>query len=129
MAQRARLVHLCGLTDSFCFNEHARRAVCFIEQQQNDDGAWGARLGIGTSIEETAAAIDALAAYACTDESYDVMHIRRGLEYVCRHALEEREHAEPIGLYFARLWYYEKSYAAILCISALRRVLLLGERL
>ena len=89
----------------------------------------GCRLGIQASIEETAAAIDALSVIALSDEAYDMLPIQRGVEYLCRHALEQRDHGHAMGLYFARLWYYEKSYEKILSISALRRVLLLGDRL
>lgn len=123
------LVYLCAQAKHHSeVGAMCQRAYTFLLSQHNEDGGWGGALGLPSSIEETAVTLDALAAYALLGMQNDTQIIRRGVEYLSEHALDQREHAEPIGLYFARLWYYEKSYAAIFTISALRRVLLLEEK-
>lgn len=87
----------------------------FLREQQNADGGWGGALGAPSSIEETAPAVEALAA--------DPAHrdcVGRGARWLLE-AIEAggwREPA-PIGLYFARLWYFERLYPLLAGVSAL----------
>jgi len=74
-----------------------RRGEAFLASQQQEDGSFG-------TIEETALAVSA------TGDD-------RGARW-----LESRHDftAAPIGLYFAKLWYFEKLYPLIFTASALR---------
>lgn len=90
-----------------------------------------------SSVEETALAVEALLADPKAvflfrqspepaDQSPDAESARlrsaveRGLAWLVRAIYEDRHRQpEPIGLYFARLWYYEKMYPTIYAVSAL----------
>lgn len=94
------------------------------------DGGWGCGLPDRgeSSIEETALAIDAL----FSDPENPALRpaLEDGLAWLIR-AVEEGRHrqAAPIGLYFARLWYYECLYPMIFTVSALgRAVRALGQK-
>ena len=88
--------------------EMRSKAVRFLKGKQNQSGGWGGDAESGESIEETALACEALG---------DGSGIRRLVELI-----ESREiQAAPIGLYFARLWYYERLYPVIFATSALGR--------
>lgn len=68
---------------------------------QNANGSWGA---IG-SIEETSVAITALEGHPCTVAGRAWLNeaTQQGTDFP----------ASPIGLYFARLWYYERLYPLV----------------
>ena len=96
----------------------ARRGMEYLLSAQNQDGSWsGDRDGPG-SVEETALAVEALAAW---HESRAAVHAcLRGADRLCDEA--ERggfEHPAPIGLYFACLWYAERLYPRIWAVGAL----------
>jgi squalene-hopene/tetraprenyl-beta-curcumene cyclase len=102
------------------------RGVQWIAAVQNADGGWGGAAGVESSIEETAFAVDALAAAAeCDVASPSVLSpaLERGVAWLCA----ATEHGmvtppAPIGLYFAKLWYYETLYPLIFAAGALSRV-------
>jgi squalene-hopene/tetraprenyl-beta-curcumene cyclase len=80
---------------------------------QNDDGSWGGGARTPPSIEETALAVAALEGEPA----------RRGAEWLARATEAGRVFPPaPIGLYFARLWYYEKLYPLIFTLAALKRM-------
>ncbi len=89
---------------------------------RNDDGSWGGERGVAGSIEETALAVHALAAFhlagACSPQR--VSALRAGVAW-----LAERTEGGcrfdpcPIGFYFARLWYFERLYPIIFTTAAL----------
>jgi squalene-hopene/tetraprenyl-beta-curcumene cyclase len=93
-----------------------RRAAEFLVRAQRRDGAWSGAPGeLPPSIEETAIALEALARYGAGDAT-----LQRGADALL--ALTEdgtRFPAAPIGLYFARLWYYERLYPLIAVTAAL----------
>ncbi len=83
---------------------------------QNDDGSWGGGVRTAPSIEETALAVTALAPLHRASAM-------RGAEWLVRATDEGRVFPpSPIGLYFAKLWYYEKLYPLIFTVAALKRV-------
>lgn len=94
----------------------AERAARWLCASQQSDGGWGGDPASPPSLEETALAVEALLPY-----SEHAPAIRRGLTWLIEH-LDPVDDlpAAPIGLYFARLWYYEKLYPYIFAISALR---------
>jgi squalene-hopene/tetraprenyl-beta-curcumene cyclase len=94
-----------------------QRAGAFLMRSQNGDGGWGGDQGAPTTIEETALAVEALSG------SPEQAAVERGRR--CLLELVESggwRSPAPIGLYFARLWYYERLYPLIFATSALGKV-------
>jgi len=101
------------------------------------DGGWSGGPVGPASVEETALAVDALACALArigprlSGESAARIRaaLGRGAAWLAA-AIEENPlpTARPIGLYFARLWYYERLYPLIFAVSALRRAAELGGR-
>lgn len=83
------------------------RGTAYLQAQQNEDGGWGGRRGVPSSVEETALAVTALAGD------------RRGRAWL-EQALAKPVAPTPIGLYFASLWYYETRYPGLFALAALR---------
>jgi squalene-hopene/tetraprenyl-beta-curcumene cyclase len=97
-----------------------RRAVQWMLASQNQDGGWGGERGLPSSIEETALAVSALA--DATDSSARLA-VLKGVAWIVQSTQSgEKTPPSPIGLYFARLWYYESHYPLIFALDALRRV-------
>ncbi len=102
-----------------------RAAHYLINTARRPDGAWGGGCGAAVpSIEETAAALEALAAYSMPGGE----RCPSGMLEESLQALLELTHEgtlfppAPIGLYFARLWYYEKLYPVIATVSTFRQM-------
>jgi len=127
----------------------AARGVAWLLSAQAPDGGWGGRPGAATTIEETALAVEALARWAAAlgaarkdgaappsgerapaaagpepnpaDLRQRVLEaVRAGAAYLVR-ATEGGTlfRPAPIGLYFARLWYFERLYPVIFTVGAL----------
>ena len=95
------------------------KAIAFLRKNQNADGGWGGAKDAPSTLEETALATEALAADpASTDAT------ARGADWLAA-AIGKGglDSPSPIGLYFARLWYFERLYPIIFATSALGRVL------
>ena len=81
-------------------------AAQFLYQNATKANGWGGDASAPESIEETALAVEALDSPFCAMRLVEL--------------LESAEAAPaPIGLYFARLWYFEKLYPLIFATSAL----------
>ena len=100
----------------------ARRGVGWLSDQQRVDGSWGGGRSTG-STEETALAVEAM--LGAVDEPEMQTTVTKGLEWLVS-AVEQNLYLEcsPIGLYFAKLWYYERLYPRIFTVGALRRALM-----
>ena len=96
----------------------ARRGIAWLLAAQNADGSWGGAPGVPGSVEETALAVEVLLAAGPAAEPA----VGRGLAWLVA-AVEagSLKRAEPIGFYFAKLWYYEKLYPMIFTVAALGR--------
>lgn len=96
------------------------RAVQWLSDHQNQDGGWGGGQNPrGSSVEETAIAVEALLGFA--GEQAIARHAaQRGVAWLVD-AVESDRHrqAAPIGFYFAKLWYYERLYPLIFTLAAL----------
>jgi squalene-hopene/tetraprenyl-beta-curcumene cyclase len=108
----------------------AQRAVEYLVKKQNPDGGWGGSWqnandpitncpgGQSSTIEESAVVLEGL--ITCSGQLEQNSTIMRGLQWtaseVNRIGLEK---AQPIGFYFAKLWYYERLYPALFSLSAL----------
>ncbi len=117
---------ICSMADSEAL---MKKSSEWLIKNQNDDGGWGAAKGIESSVEETALAVDALARLltgrqARGDKEGDMLNAANaGASWLIertRHGTEVQ--SSPIGLYFARLWYFEELYPYIYSISALQRL-------
>lgn len=98
-------------------------AVTWFVKAQNVDGGWGGTPGITSSVEETALAVEALAA-ASRSKSLEVnSSLARGSAWLVERVESETwSQPAPIGFYFAKLWYYERLYPLIFTVGALREV-------
>jgi hypothetical protein len=106
-----KAVGLASLEDS------RQRASRFLVQAQRPDGAWGGDARAGVSMEETALAVEALLGVPEFNAPAQV-----GLTALLNRLEADPElPAAPIGLYFARLWYFERLYPLIFVASALSR--------
>ena len=101
-------------------SEPARRGEAWLASRQNADGGWGGNLRDVSSVEETAVAVEAL--LAGREAPSVQVAVEQGLAWLCR-AVAEGRHREgsPIGLYFAKLWYHERTYPLVFTLSALSR--------
>ena len=94
------------------------RGIGWLVRAQNADGGWGGG-ATPSSIEETGVAVRALAG----TESSDVKQaLLRGVRWLIAKTNEGHDTPPtPIGLYFARLWYFEELYPLIFSLAALSR--------
>ena len=100
------------------FPELRQRAAAFLGSAQKESGGWGGDKNAPASIEESAVALEAL----IEDPEYSVQ-VARGTEWLLDQLeAEEWKKPAPIGLYFARLWYYERLYPLIFSVSALGKL-------
>jgi len=104
------------------------RGAAYLVSAQNDDGGWGGAAGVAPSVEETALATRALARRGLAEGDASVARrIPAAVERAAGWLIERTGagtvfEAAPIGLYFARLWYFERLYPVIFTVSALARV-------
>ncbi len=110
--------------------EAMRRGCAFLRRVQHADGGWGGGPAGPASIEETALAVEALARAAEADGDAEC---RSAAERGAARLIEitdagTRFAPAPIGLYFAKLWYFEKMYPVVFTLSALNRVRRLPRR-
>jgi squalene-hopene/tetraprenyl-beta-curcumene cyclase len=123
------LTHLSRLPEPYVSPITAMRdkAVRWLLSVQNADGGWGGAGSVVSSIEETALAVDGLCTVllqsAIPNPQSAIEAVRRGAEWLMRNTDRGRSTpASPIGLYFARLWYFDELYPVIFALSALGKV-------
>ncbi len=91
-----------------------RQGIAYLGLAQNADGGWGGAAGVASSVETTALAVAALV---------DGPVAERGAAWLVAAVADGRwTAAEPIGLYFAQLWYDEPLYPLLWTVEALRRL-------
>ncbi len=103
------------------------RGVEWLALHQQPEGSWSGAKNGPASIEETALAIEALAAaLTCgrlTQRTVLPHTILSGATWLANEINQGHGHeAKPIGFYFAKLWYYEKLYPLVFAAGALERV-------
>lgn len=115
--------------DAFLATRMVKEGAEYLLRQQLPSGAWGGDASTPPTIEETALACAALAAThgIILDEARWDEHrarIKKAVERGCAWLMEETRNgthfpSAPIGLYFARLWYYERLYPVVWTLEAL----------
>jgi len=112
------------------------RAAAWLLSVQNSDGGWGGAKSVASSIEETALAVDALTELliglstgtnGAQESSLPIKLLQsaicNGVSFLVRQTRAGTSVTPaPIGLYFARLWYFEDLYPVIFTVSALQKV-------
>jgi len=126
-------------------SQPAQRGIDYLRNCQNPDGGWGggpsvvypsSNLGYdeltgaaqtSSSIEETAIALEGL--LECGGDPLSDPTIMRGLGWLAV-AVQQGglEHPQPIGFYFAKLWYYEQLYPTVFSLGAIGAALRAIER-
>jgi squalene-hopene/tetraprenyl-beta-curcumene cyclase len=95
------------------------RGAKFLMEAQNDDGGWGGKRGVESKVTLTARALSSLASV----ESADREVVERGFDYIYQAWQSGKLYdAEPIGLYFARLWYSEPMYNMTFVLMAMKKL-------
>ena len=108
---------LLALADTKGHDAMTLNGLRYLMSTQNVDGGWGRET---SSVEETAVVSEALSAFSERAEVAAAYH--RGMNWLLEAVESDRFlQASPIGLYFAKLWYYEDLYPVIFTASALRR--------
>lgn len=107
---------------SYCKTTIARdlaaKGIDFLRNSQNADGGWGGKKGVKSKIIITSRVVTAL-----VDNSVKGKEIDTGIKFI-RDAFANGIDAtprEPIGLYFARLWYSNKLYGVYFPLLALKK--------
>ena len=95
-------------------------AVAYLLRSQNTDGGWGGHATVPSSIEETGVTVSALSLVlqARPDRRLDDA-CQRGATWLAAATLDAPIAAAPVGLYFARLWYYEDLYPIVFALGGL----------
>lgn len=102
----------------------ALRGAKWLIKNQNLDHGWGGdvndlKSNSMSSAEETSLAVEALMPFVESDDRIALV-VQDALQWLVD-AVQEQRHLtpSPIGLYFAKLWYYEDLYPVIFSASAL----------
>ncbi|MCG8579745.1 MAG: squalene--hopene cyclase, partial [Bacteroidales bacterium] len=96
--------------------EMLTKGASFLLSAQNADGGWGGAKGVRSKVTLTARALSALSTIDHVEES--ILNNAFGFLY-SKYEAKEILNPEPIGLYFARLWYSEDMYNITFVLNAL----------
>lgn len=98
-----------------------RRALAWLMAAQNPEGGWGGDRGAPSSIEETGIALAAICSCADDGDAAAVAaSASRGARWLSDATTRAGDlPAAPIGLYFAKLWYFEELYPVIFAVAGL----------
>ena len=99
--------------------ELAAKGAAYLVSTQNDDNGWGGAKGAPSKVTLTAKAIGALASFSTQYPDT----LKTGFEFIeAAFKSGKLENREPIGLYFARLWYSEELYNIVFVLNALQNL-------
>ena len=98
-----------------------RLAVRWLLEAQNADGGWGGNCAVPSSVEETGIVLAALGRSAADGDERQISNaLGRGAQWLIDATGDGAETvAAPLGLYFARLWYYEELYPVVFALAGL----------
>ena len=99
--------------------EIREKGLNYLLSTQNADGGWGGAKNVPSKVTLTARALSALASYP----EADLKPIKQAFSYLYqKYSSGKLMQAEPIGLYFSRLWYSEKLYNITFVLNALNKL-------
>jgi squalene-hopene/tetraprenyl-beta-curcumene cyclase len=98
-----------------------RCAIAWLLDVQHRDGGWGGDRGVQSSIEETGVVLSALGRLPPHEAGRIGGAVESGARWLMNAVEDEQLSASPLGLYFARLWYYEELYPLIFALEGLAR--------
>jgi squalene-hopene/tetraprenyl-beta-curcumene cyclase len=102
-------------------SDMARRGITWLLNSQNTDGGFGGGSGTPSSLEETSWAEESLCSLP-PEVGIPWEKVDRALAWLTASVdREDWRSPSPIGLYFAKLWYFEKLYPLVFGVAALRR--------
>jgi prenyltransferase beta subunit len=110
------LEHL-SIIESPIAQQMTEKAINYLLSVQNADGGWGGNINLPSKITLTAKVLSALVCNKINNQNtnlaFDFLYakFRNGELY----------NAEPIGLYFSRLWYSEKMYNITFVLNAINK--------
>lgn len=102
-----------------------QHAIQWLIERQQPDGRWSHAASTHAGVEQTALALEALAAsrnaFLIDHESLHTA-LQKGFSWLIEAVLTDRyRESSPIGFYFAKLWYYERLYPLTFTAAALAR--------
>jgi squalene-hopene/tetraprenyl-beta-curcumene cyclase len=104
------------------------RGAKWLAAAVGSDGGVGGAPGLPASVEETALTVEALAKVLAQPQGRTLSsELAPAVERSVRWLIETTDEGRffptaPIGLYFAKLWYFEKLYPLIFTVAALEQV-------
>jgi len=99
--------------------EMALKGIQYLLSTQNADGGWGGAKDVRSKVTLTSRSLSALASYF----EIDIAPVERGFDFLHeKYKAGELLSAEPIGLYFSRLWYSEELYSITFVLNALKKL-------
>lgn len=104
----------------------AKRGLASLLSAQNADGSWGGAMDVAGSVEETSVVVDLLLGINAGPSHATQLSVagEHGVTWlIAQVEAGGLEQPSPIGLYFAKLWYYERLYPIIFATAALGRAL------
>lgn len=111
------LEYLAGSDDPVAI-QMINRGLNFLNCSQNQDGGWGGAKDVPSKVTFTARALSALSSFPDSDEEA----VNRAFDFLYRmYQAGELFRAEPIGLYFSRLWYSEEMYNITFTLNAVKK--------
>jgi len=95
------------------------KGIKYILSVQNNDGGWGGAENTPSRVTFTSRSLSALASYS----DIDSLPLERGFDFLYKkYKSGYLLNAEPIGLYFSRLWYSEEMYNLTFTLNALKKL-------
>lgn len=95
------------------------KGTAYLLSAQNPDGGWGGASSVPSKVTMTAKALGALV----SSRSLNRDNIVQGLAFLHKkYSSGELFNAEPIGLYFSRLWYSEEMYNITFTLNTLKKI-------
>jgi squalene-hopene/tetraprenyl-beta-curcumene cyclase len=111
----SRVLLCAGLGSSGPWKQAVERAQGWLLRAQHDNGGFGGAPGIDPTLEETGLAVEGLSAAGGNDDA-----VARGRRWLAERTAEgTRFDPSPIGLYFAKLWYWDRLYPLIFTVAGL----------
>ncbi len=98
-----------------------RRAIAWLLGAEHRDGGWGGDRDVPSSVEETGVVLSALGGLPAEGDEPTGEAVERGARWLMNAVEHEQLSPSPLGLYFARLWYYEELYPLIFALEGLAR--------